>query len=213
MNLADRRREYRQGELDERHVEADPLVQFHGWLTEALKAEVLEPYAMTLATVGADGRPAARIVLLRQADAKGFSFFTNYTSRKGRELADRSRAALVFYWAELERQVRVEGRVEPVSASESDAYFAARPRGSQLAAWASAQSEVIPNRIELERLVAEVAERFGSGPIPRPPQWGGYRLVPDHIEFWQGRESRLHDRLLFTRTSETAAWVMQRLAP
>jgi len=211
MNLTELRREYRQGALDETHVEADPLKQFHHWLRQALTAEITEPYAMTLATVDANGQPSARIVLLRHADERGFSFFTNYQSRKGRELAHQPRAALVFYWPELERQVRIEGVVEPVTAAESDAYFAARPRGSQLSAVASAQSEVIPNRAVLEERVAELDRRYANQPVPRPAHWGGYRLVPQMMEFWQGRENRLHDRLRFRRTEQ--GWIRERLAP
>jgi pyridoxamine 5'-phosphate oxidase len=211
MNLTELRREYRQGALDETHVEADPLKQFHHWLRQALTAEITEPYAMTLATVDANGQPSARIVLLRHADERGFSFFTNYQSRKGRELAHQPRAALVFYWPELERQVRIEGVVEPVTAAESDAYFAARPRGSQLSAVASAQSEVIPNRAVLEERVAELDRKYADQPVPRPAHWGGYRLMPQMMEFWQGRENRLHDRLRFRRTEQ--GWIRERLAP
>lgn len=211
MNLTELRREYRQGALDESHVAADPLAQFHAWLRQALTAEIAEPHAMTLATVDAAGQPAARIVLLRHADERGFSFFTNYLSRKGQELAGQPRAALLFYWPELERQVRIEGVVERVTVAESDAYFAARPRGSQLSAVASPQSEVIPSRAVLEERVAELDREFAGQPVPRPAHWGGYRLVPQVLEFWQGRESRLHDRIRFRRTDQ--GWIRERLAP
>ena len=207
------RAEYQRAALDERDVDRDPIRQFAAWFGEAVAAQLPEPNAMTLATVGDDGRPAARIVLLKGADARGFVFFTNYDSRKGSELARDPRAALLLFWVELERQVRIEGVTERVSAAESDAYFASRPRLSRFGAWASPQSETIDGRAVLEERFAQVAARYAdeSAPVPRPPNWGGYRLVPDRFEFWQGRRSRLHDRILYRRAAD--AWTIERLAP
>ena len=210
MDLTALRRDYRHARLDETDIRPDPVEQFRGWLGEALKAELDEPYAMTLATVDAAGQPSARIVLLRGVDAHGFAFFTNYDSRKGNELAVQDRAALLFYWAPLERQVRVEGRVTPVSPAESDDYFARRPRGSCIGAWASPQSAVIPDRGWLEKRVDDYNREHGET-VPRPPNWGGYRLQPERFEFWQGRESRLHDRLVYRQ--QGTAWALERLAP
>ncbi|MFZ4499598.1 MAG: pyridoxamine 5'-phosphate oxidase [Burkholderiales bacterium] len=210
MDLTALRRDYRHARLDETDIRPDPVEQFRGWLGEALKAELDEPYAMTLATVDAAGQPSARIVLLRGVDAHGFAFFTNYDSRKGNELAVQDRAALLFYWAPLERQVRVEGRVTPVSPAESDDYFARRPRGSCIGAWASPQSAVIPDRGWLEKRVDDYNREHGET-VPRPPNWGGYRLQPERFEFWQGRESRLHDRLVYRQ--QGTAWTLERLAP
>jgi pyridoxamine 5'-phosphate oxidase len=198
--------------LSERDVDPDPRRQFAAWFREAEAAGLYQPEAMTLATVGPDGRPSARVVLFRGLDERGFTFFTNHDSRKGRDLAARPRAALVFFWAELHRQVRVEGAVEPVSAEESDAYFAGRPRGSQLSAWASPQSEVVADRGVLERRVEELARQYEGRPVPRPPNWGGLRVVPDAVEFWQGRANRLHDRLCFRRRPD-GTWHLVRLAP
>jgi pyridoxamine 5'-phosphate oxidase len=212
LDIANLRREYLRAALTEADVDPDPLPQFERWLSEAIRAELPEPTAMTLATSDAQGRPSARIVLLKRADRDGFVFFTNYDSRKGRELAQRPEAALLFYWAELERQVRVEGVVAKVAGADSDAYFATRPLDSRIGAWASPQSDVISDRAWLEREFFAARERLGHGAeLPRPPYWGGYRLVPNALEFWQGRNSRLHDRIRYHR--EGAHWVIERLAP
>lgn len=210
-DVASLRRNYTRDGLTETDADADPLRFFQRWFDEALAAGVTEPNAMTLATVDADGQPAARIVLLKGLDERGFVFFTNYESRKGRELDAQPRAALVFWWQELERQVRIEGTVEQVTAEESDAYFASRPRGSRLGAWASDQSRPLAGRAALEAKLDAVAQRYADGAVPRPPHWGGYRVVPTLVEFWQGRPSRLHDRLEYTRTDE--GWTRRRLAP
>jgi pyridoxamine 5'-phosphate oxidase len=211
QELAALRKEYRLHRLNEDEVDRDPFRQFSQWFDEATRAGESEPNAMTLATATADGRPAARIVLLKGVDAGGFQFFTNTSSRKGDELAANPRAALVFFWASLERQVRIEGRVEELSRSESAAYFAMRPRESRIGAWASHQSRVIPSREWLERAFVEAAERFDNEEVPLPEHWGGYRVVPDQIEFWQGRESRLHDRILYQRAAD--GWKVGRLSP
>jgi pyridoxamine 5'-phosphate oxidase len=216
VKIDDLRTEYMRATLDEASVAPDPMRQFERWFTEAVNAQMREPNAMTLATVGGEGHPSARIVLLKGADERGFVFFTNYASRKGRELAARPHAALLFFWPELERQIRIEGAVSQVDASESADYFAGRPRSSQLGAWASPQSEPIGGRAALEARYAEVADRYrdASAPVPCPPHWGGYRVSPDSIEFWQGRASRLHDRIRYRRTqAHPAAWVVDRLAP
>jgi pyridoxamine 5'-phosphate oxidase len=199
--------------LDLADVDRDPVVQFRRWFDEAVVAGVPEPEAMCLASVAADGTPSARMVLLKQVDSRGFAFFTNYRSQKGRELAAHPRAALVWRWFPLERQVRVTGTSQLLAADESDPYFATRPRGAQIGAWASPQSEVLASRAELEARVAEVATRFGDGPIPRPPWWGGIRVVPETVEFWQGRPSRLHDRLRYRRGPGESGWAIERLAP
>jgi pyridoxamine 5'-phosphate oxidase len=209
--LAAMRREYASAGLAEADARADPIAQFQRWFDDARRAEVHEPNAMTLATVDADGRPAARMVLLKGVDARGLAFYTNRDSRKAKEMSVNPRAALVFWWGPIQRQVRFEGEIEAVAAAEADAYFASRPKGSQLAAWASAQSSVIPDRAALEAEERRHRERFGDGDVPRPPFWGGYRLVPAVVEFWHGRESRLHDRLRYTRTQD--GWRIERLAP
>jgi pyridoxamine 5'-phosphate oxidase len=210
MDIADLRKSYERDELDETASAADPLQQFGTWLEQALSAQLPEPNAMTLATVGPDGRPSTRIVLIKGCDARGIVWYTNYESRKGRELAAQPFAALQFHWVELERVVRIEGRVHKAGEDESDAYYASRPLDSRLGAWASPQSQVIGSRTVLVTAAAKAALTHGLNP-PRPPHWGGYRLVPDRWEFWQGRKSRLHDRLRYRL--EVGAWVRERLAP
>jgi pyridoxamine 5'-phosphate oxidase len=211
LSLAAMRRDYAAKGLAEADADPDPIAQFQRWFDDARRAEVQEPNAMALATVDAAGQPAARMVLLKGLDARGLAFYTNRDSRKARELLENPKAALVFWWGPIERQVRFEGMIEAVDPAEADAYFASRPRGSQLAAWASAQSSVIEGRAALEAAERAQRERFGEGEVPRPPFWGGYRLVPAVVEFWHGRESRLHDRLRYTRTQ--GGWRIERLAP
>lgn len=208
--LAALRKSYERAELDESASAAEPWRQFSAWLDEAIRAQVPEPNAMTLATVGSEGRPSTRIVLIKGFDARGVVWYTNYDSRKGRELAGNPHAALQFHWVELERVVRIEGRVEKVSDEESDAYYRSRPLDSRLGAWASPQSQVISSRAVLVAGAAKAAAQHGLNP-PRPPHWGGYRLVPDTWEFWQGRKSRLHDRLRYRLAD--GAWLRERLAP
>ncbi|RME67628.1 MAG: pyridoxamine 5'-phosphate oxidase [Verrucomicrobia bacterium] len=210
--IADLRRDYSRGALDEDSVERDPFVQFDTWLNDAIRADLPDPTAMTLATADADGRPGARTVLLKGFDQRGFVFFTNYESRKGRHLAENPQAALLFAWYALERQVEITGPVERVSDEESDAYFESRPISSQIGAWASRQSTVIEGRGALEREVERLMKQYRGRAVPRPPFWGGFRVVPETIEFWQGRPSRLHDRLRFTRIDE-ANWRIERLSP
>ncbi|CAM5798075.1 pyridoxamine 5'-phosphate oxidase [Rhizobacter fulvus] len=209
-DLANLRKSYERAELDESASLADPTAQFEHWLQQAIEAKLPEPNAMTLATVGANGRPSSRIVLIKGVDARGITWYTNYGSRKGRELAAQPFAALQFHWVELERVVRIEGRVEKTSAEESDAYFATRPLDSRIGAWASPQSTVIDSRAVLVANAAKIGARYLMNP-PRPPHWGGYRLVPDTFEFWQGRASRLHDRLRYRLAD--GAWIRERLAP
>ena len=210
MNIADLRKSYEKAELNENASQADPLKQFEQWLQEAIASEVPEPNAMTVATVGSDLRPSTRVVLIKGYDERGIVWYTNYESQKGRELAGNPFAALQFHWVELERVVRIEGRVEKVSDAESDAYFNSRPLDSRIGAWASPQSQVIDSRTVLVTNAAKYAAQFMLKP-PRPPHWGGYRLVPDEWQFWQGRKSRLHDRLRYTQTGEQ--WLRERLAP
>lgn len=210
VNLAEIRQEYMRAGLSEAQADADPLRQFERWLRDAVSAGVPLPNAMTLATVTERGAPSARVVLLKGLEQGGFVFYTNYLSRKGRELEARAAACLVFLWSDLERQVRVEGRVEKVTAAESDAYYATRPLGARLSAWASVQSEPVESRAALEQALEEKRVLYGDNP-GRPPHWGGYRVMPEAIEFWQGRADRLHDRLLYRRAG--AAWRLVRLAP
>jgi len=210
MDIAERRREYTRASLDVDTVARSPLEQFAIWFDDALSSELREPTAVALATVGADGRPGARMVLLKGFDARGFVFYTNYDSRKGRELAGNPHASLLLYWAELERQIRIEGEIEKLAAAESDEYFRTRPLGARIGAWASPQSAVIGKGALLAR-VAEMGLRHGLSPS-RPPHWGGYRVAPHELEFWQGRPSRLHDRIRYRKSADDD-WIIERLAP
>jgi pyridoxamine 5'-phosphate oxidase len=211
VSIADLRRDYSRARLDEASVHPDPLVEFARWFEEALKAESRDPNAMTLATASADGTPSARIVLLKGFDERGFVFFTDYRSRKGEELEKNPRAALVFYWPELERQVRIAGTVSVTGREESEQYFGSRPRGSRISAWISHQSQVIGSRQQLEAQISQIERRYPGDDVPLPPYWGGFRLRPQSIEFWQGRPNRLHDRIRYTRDSER--WRIERLSP
>jgi pyridoxamine 5'-phosphate oxidase len=212
-DIAQLRRDYARARLDEADVSHDPFVEFARWFAEAQDAKVPDPTAMTLATSTPDGHPSARIVLLKGVDPRGFVFFTDYRSRKGMELEANPRAALVFWWGELERQVRITGGVSLVPHEESERYFKSRPLGSRIGAWASHQSRVIPSRATLEGDVKQVEDRFPTGDVPLPPHWGGYLVVPDTMEFWQGRESRLHDRIRYLREIGGHGWRIERLSP
>ncbi len=205
------RQEYKKHTLDEKDVNPNPFLQFAEWFQLAEKSNLMEYYIMTLATADKDGKPSARIVLLRNFDENGFVFYTNYTSRKGNDILENPNAALLFFWQDLERQVRIEGTLTKQTAAESDAYFESRPFESKLGAWTSEQSKVIESRNVLDERFAQVSKKYADGNVPRPPHWGGYVLKPTHIEFWQGRPSRLHDRILFTL--ENNVWKMERLAP
>lgn len=206
------RREYDGEGLHAAAMDPDPIRQFRAWFEDAIAAQLIEPNAMTLATAGSDGRPSARMVLLKGFDETGFMFYTNYESRKGRQLAENPWAALAFYWAPLDRQVRIEGGVERLAADESDAYFQSRPWGSRVGAWASHQSQVIDDRAALDRRAEDLMAEYQGREVPRPPYWGGYRLRPTAIEFWQGRPNRLHDRLRYRREVD-GAWLIERLSP
>ncbi|MFZ6689140.1 pyridoxamine 5'-phosphate oxidase [Undibacterium sp. SXout11W] len=211
MSIADLRKDYQQASLTETDVNTDPFEQFGTWFEQALKADVTEANAMSLSTVNAEGRPSSRIVLIKEFDHRGFCWFTNYDSAKGHDLATNPYAALLFFWTALERQVRIEGKIEKITAEENDAYFHSRPLGSRQGAHASHQSQPIANRAALEEQLVAVLEKFGDQP-PRPEHWGGYRLVPEKIEFWQGRSSRLHDRIVYTRNADQT-WSITRLQP
>ena len=213
MALADMRKDYGMAGLLEKDLAKNPFRQFEQWFSEAQAAKITEPNAMSLATVGRDGRPAARTVLLKAVDGRGFVFYTNYESRKGRELTDNPKATLLFPWIAMERQVIAEGAVTRVSREEAEAYFHSRPRTSQLAAWASPQSTVVAGREVLEESYRVVEKKYEGREVPLPPQWGGFRLSPEMVEFWQGRRSRLHDRLRFRRETPGGDWVVERLAP
>jgi pyridoxamine 5'-phosphate oxidase len=212
-SIADLRKDYTLQGLHENDVNTDPMVQFKRWFDEARGAQLTEPNAMTLATTTQEGQPSARIVLLKDFDARGFVFYTNYNSQKGQELAENPQAALVFWWAELERQVRICGFVEKVSEEESDTYFYSRPVSSRLGAWTSNQSEIIENREVLEQRFEELKSKYPNEDVPRPTHWGGLRVIPHEIEFWQGRPSRLHDRLRYTLNEENGSWKIERLSP
>lgn len=212
LNLEDLREDYNRDQLTIEDTDPSPFIQFERWFKSAQESTVVEPNAMTLATIGADGRPKARIVLLKKADPQGLVFYTNYDSQKGQDLAANPFASLVFFWYAQQRQVRVEGRVEKVSAAESEAYFQSRPKGSQIGATASPQSQVIPDREGLKQAVAKLEDQHkDADQLPLPENWGGYRLIPDNVEFWQGRSSRLHDRIRYRM--EGGEWLRERLAP
>lgn len=211
-SIAAIRKEYKLKSLDESEAEVNPIKQFDRWWQDAIASDIDEVNALTLATTSSDGKPSARIVLLKGYDSNGFVFFTNYESRKGKELAENPAGCMIFFWKELERQVRIDGTINKVSEAESDAYFFSRPAGSQVGAWVSPQSTVIESRDIIEQRLQQFQQQFAESPITRPPHWGGYQLVPEAIEFWQGRPSRLHDRLRYTR-QEDQQWKMERLAP
>ncbi|MBD2566932.1 pyridoxamine 5'-phosphate oxidase [Anabaena lutea] len=211
-SIADLRKDYTLQDLSENKIDLNPFIQFKFWFNQALSAQLPEPNAMTLATCTLDGKPSARMVLLKDFDERGFVLFTNYNSHKGQEIAANPHGALVFWWAELERQVRIVGTIEKISPEESDGYFEMRPANSRLGAWASNQSEVIAGREVLERQLQEFQCKYENQEVPRPPHWGGYRIIPQEIEFWQGRSSRLHDRLLYTRL-DNGSWKIERLSP
>lgn len=211
-NIADLRKDYTLQDLNERDIEKNPFIQFRFWFDQAVAAQLPEPNAMTLATSTLDGKPAARMVLLKNFDERGFVLFTNYNSHKGKEITANPHAALVFWWAELERQVRIAGTVEKISDEESDGYFEVRPHNSRLGAWASNQSEIIASREVLEAQLQAFQDKYENQEVPRPPHWGGFRIIPQEIEFWQGRSSRLHDRLLYTRLND-GGWKIERLSP
>jgi pyridoxamine 5'-phosphate oxidase len=212
-SYADIRSEFLHDQLDESTVLKNPYDQFDKWMQETIQAEIPHPTSMILATSGNDGQPSCRVVLLKDVDKDGFVFFTNYLSSKGQQLAENPKAALTFFWAEIERQVRIEGLVEKVAEDISEAYFHSRPEASRLSAAASEQSQVVANRDELELTKQKLTEKYKNKPVPRPHNWGGYVLKPHHIEFWQGRASRLHDRILYTKNPDLRSWTIQRLAP
>jgi len=211
MDASSLRKEYTSAGLDETDLDPDPIVQFHEWFEKVIDADLHEPNAMILATAARDGKPSARTVLLKGYDDRGFVFYTNYEGRKAKELETNPACALLFYWGELERQIRIEGRASRLPGKESDAYFASRPRGSRLGVWASQQSRPVENRRVLEERVRMLESEYEGREVPRPPFWGGYRVEPDTIEFWQGRENRLHDRLVYLRSEE--GWKIERLQP
>jgi pyridoxamine 5'-phosphate oxidase len=210
--VADMRRDYKLSNLDRSDLDADPIQQFDSWFQEAVSAGIADPTAMILATAGSDQRPAARTVLLKGVDSRGFVFFTNYQSRKGQQMSDNPYASLLFAWTSLERQIEIRGTVSQVARDETEAYFYSRPIGNQIGAWASAQSSVIESRATLEKRVTALMEKYRGQTVPVPPFWGGYRVAPDSIEFWQGRPSRLHDRFHYTR-SDNGPWRIERLSP
>lgn len=207
------RKQYSKHRLDEQDLDSNPIKQFQLWMEQALAAELDEPYAMTLSSIGMDGFPDSRIVLLRKADERGFSFFTNYSSQKGIQVENHPQVAINFFWAGLERQVRIKGEIQKLSEQESDDYFNSRPRESQLGAWASQQSQFLESREWLEKRVQELSREFENKPVPRPINWGGYVVVPVQMEFWQGRPNRLHDRMLYIKDKLSDSWLIQRLFP
>lgn len=216
QSISSIRQEYLLATLSEKEVAPSPIDQFERWLNEAMKSEVLEPTAMVLSTVSAEGQPSSRVVLLKDLDSNGFVFYTNYSSKKGVELSQNARASLLFFWPELQRQIRIEGEVKRVNPEQSTTYFQSRPKGSQLGAWASPQSQVVPHREFLDERIEEMEKKFeGLEVLPRPEHWGGFSLIPNRIEFWQGRGSRMHDRIRYERTSSsvTSEWKIERLAP